>query len=160
MMRGFWLDLDNTRIEELLKHAIVTASEAESFYAKLGEKATIEERAQKLQQVLQLKAKHKATLEGLHVMLTLERPETLPDKGVISYSEVNLEGEDPEPLGRLIGLEEKVCLYYQGLSKRTDDQQLKHLLKMLAGEQHSLVELLWGLTTTGSSRKGVRSPCL
>lgn len=150
-MNDFGLEIDNTRIEELLKPAIVSASEAEGFYAVLAEKAAPPEQGERLRKILRLKAKHKATLEGLYVMVTLEKPERLPERGLISYTEIESEGESQGYLGQVIGLEERVCHYYQELSKRTDDQQLRHLLRMLAEEQQSMVNLLWELTVAGPS---------
>jgi rubrerythrin len=150
-MNDFGLEIDNTRIEELLKPAIVSASEAEAFYAELVKNAAPPERGETLGKILRLKTKHKATLEGLYVMVTLEKPERLPEKGLVSYTEIKPEGEIQGYLGEVIGLEEKVCRYYQELSKRTDDQQLRHLLRMLAEEQQSMVDLLWELTVSGPS---------
>jgi len=155
-MNNSSLEIDNIRIEELLKSAIVTAAEAEEFYARLLEVVSSEEKRQKLRRITHLKTKHKATLEGLYVMVTLEKPEDLPPKGVVSFKEIEAEGEIERRLAAVIAVEEKICHYYQELSKRTDDRQLRHLLTMLAEEERSLVELLWELTATGPSRGMVK----
>lgn len=156
-MNNSGLEIDNVRIEELLKSAIVTAIEALKFYAELLEVVSSEEQRQKLRRITHLKTKHKATLEGLYVMVTLEKPEGLPPKGAVSFGEIDTTGEIEARLAAVIGVEEKIRHYYQELSKRTDDRELKHLLTMLAEEERSLVGLLWELTATGPSR-GVVKP--
>jgi rubrerythrin len=158
-MNSSGLEINNIRIEELLKAAIVTATEALRFYTELLEGVSSEEQRQKLKKITDLKTKHKATLEGLYVMVTLEKPEGLPPKGVVSFEEIDAEGEIERRLAAVIGVEEKICHYYQELSKRTDDRELRHLLVTLAEEERSLVELLWELTATGPSR-GVAKPRL
>lgn len=150
------MDIDNTRIEELLKFAVVTAVEAGEFYAELLKRVPPGEQRDKLTRIVQQKTKHRATLEGLYVMVTLEKPENLPGRGIVSFSGIDAEGKIEACLATAIALEEKVCRYYHDLSKRTDDQQLKHLLRMLADEEKSLLDILWELTVTGPPQSVVK----
>lgn len=129
------MDISKYTLEDLLLAAIKSEVEAEKVYSKLAESVKNAFLKERLKFLASEENKHKRYIEGIFRKQFGEQEIILPEKTDVPLPEIEIIDENESIsliLESAIKAEKAAKEFYEALSERFDDIEIKNMLKVLA----------------------------